>query len=97
MSPQGLHPQPPHAPAPPPPPNHNPPSVAPTTDVGALLRRALGVSEAVLPSVTFTSDGMRISWLTSGSQANELTFTALNKTGGPTMPNFAPTAGQAST
>jgi hypothetical protein len=65
--------------------------------VGALLRRALGVSEAVLPSVTFTSDGMRISWLTSGSQANELTFTALNKTGGPTMPNFAPTAGQAST
>jgi hypothetical protein len=44
-------------------------------DIGSLLRKGIGVGEVVLPSVTFSPNGMVITWKTTGPLAQELSYT----------------------
>lgn len=44
-------------------------------DIATLLRKGIGVGEAVLPAVTFTPNGMTISWKTTGPVPQELSYT----------------------
>ncbi|KAI8465814.1 MAG: hypothetical protein J3K34DRAFT_525062 [Monoraphidium minutum] len=64
-----------------------------SADVATIIQRGLEVSSDVLPNVAFTPNGMEISWITSGPVAQELTYTAIAKVGGPTTPDFAAFSG----
>jgi len=46
-----------------------------TADIANLLRKALGVSSAVLPTVAFVSNGLTIAWMTAGPRAQVLSYT----------------------
>ncbi|KAF8071307.1 IP5P13 [Scenedesmus sp. PABB004] len=63
------------------------------SDVAGLLQKTLGVDASVLTAVLFTQYGMTIAWKTQGDTANELAYTAIAKTGGPSMPDFAAFSG----
>ncbi len=58
------------------------------------VRDGLGIPASVLPSASFGANGLTLSWLTSGSTPNTLSYTAITKKGGPTLPDFTPSAGQ---
>ncbi|KAI8465534.1 MAG: hypothetical protein J3K34DRAFT_525270 [Monoraphidium minutum] len=57
-------------------------------DIAAALRQGLGVGAATLPTAAFTNNGLLLSWLTAGPVAQELSYTAIFKSGGATAPNF---------
>jgi hypothetical protein len=52
------------------------------TDVATLLRKGLGVSSAVLPTVAFVSSGVEITWMTAGPVAQTLSYTVGGWVGG---------------
>eukprot|EP00879_Flechtneria_rotunda_P003346 GHRR01003572.1.p1 GENE.GHRR01003572.1~~GHRR01003572.1.p1 ORF type:complete len:876 (+),score=152.79 GHRR01003572.1:474-3101(+) len=58
------------------------------SDVATLVSKTLGVDSSVLTAVLFTQYGMTIAWKMQGATANELSYTAIKKVGGPTMPDF---------
>lgn len=63
------------------------------SDVANLISKTLNVDSTVLTAVLFTQFGLTIGWKTQGTTANELSYTAIKKEGGPTMPDFQAFAG----
>lgn len=58
------------------------------SDVATLLQKTLEVDSSILSAVMFTQYGLSIAWKTRGQTANELSYTAISKAGGQTMPDF---------
>ncbi|GBF98110.1 hypothetical protein Rsub_10856 [Raphidocelis subcapitata] len=65
-------------------------------DLAGLLRKTLDVSSTILPAVSFVENGLTITWMTAGPRAQTLSYTAIRKSGGPTIPDFVPFRGSSS-